>query len=231
MKVLLIEDSPEVCKAVELALAGEGIVCDIAATGKEGVNFGQVYEYNLIILDLMLPDMDGFDVLKKLRAAKSQAPVLILSGLTETTRKIEGLGIGADDYLTKPFDMKELIARIQAVIRRSSGHSENHVTVGSLVIDFNTHTTRHQQTDVKLTAKEQEVLELMALKRGNVISKESFLNHLYNGLDEPDMKIIDVFICKMRKKLEAASGGINYIQTIWGRGYVLKEPQERIANL
>jgi len=225
MKILLIDDDSSLAKAIELAVANEGIVLDYAATGAEGENFATAYDYDLIILDLLLPDSDGLELLKTLRNTKLNVPVIILSGINEANKKIEGLGYGADDYLTKPFDIEELIARIKAVVRRTEGHSENMIMIGDLSIDFNRHITTIGGEAVNLTSKEQDLLELMALKKGNTINKENFIEHLYKGLDEPDLKVIDVFICKMRKKLKVASGGKNYISTVWGRGYILQDPE------
>lgn len=230
MKVLLIEDDYAIAGDIEHALAGEGIVTDRAESGEDGLNFSKVYVYDLIILDIGLPDIDGFKLLQKLRAMRIDVPVLILSGMGESEKKVQGLGLGADDYLTKPFNIHELIARIKAVIRRSKGHADNEIIVGDLVIDFDRHTTTIDGTPVHLTFKEQEMLEFMALKKNSAINKESFLNHLYNGMDEPDLKIIDVFVCKMRKKLSEVSGGKNYIETLWGRGYALRDPNEGITT-
>ncbi|AIF80876.1 Two component transcriptional regulator, winged helix family / cell cycle transcriptional regulator CtrA [endosymbiont of Acanthamoeba sp. UWC8] len=226
MRVLLIEDDHDTAKIIELALAAEGIVCDITDLGDDGKDASKYNEYDLVILDLMLPDMSGYDVLKSIRDYNLNVPVLILSGLGDSEEKVKGLVCGADDYLTKPFDKRELIARLKAIIRRSKGHAKSVIKIDNLVINLNTHTTTIDNKPVHLTSKEQSVLELMALKKGAVISKENFLSHLYNGMDEPELKIIDVFVCKMRKKLYDISGGINYIETIWGRGYALKDPDE-----
>jgi len=134
------------------------------------------------------------------------------------------LGIGADDYLTKPFHKSELIARIQAIIRRSKGHSQSVITAGRLSVNLDTRTVEIDGQPVHLTGKEYAILELLALRKGTTLTKEMFLNHLYGGIDEPELKIIDVFVCKLRKKLSAATDGENYIETVWGRGYVLREP-------
>jgi two-component system cell cycle response regulator CtrA len=158
-----------------------------------------------------------------LRASKVKIPVLILSGMQKIEEKIKGLNCGADDYLTKPFNKAELIARIQAVVRRSKGHSESVVRFDKVAINFDTRTVTVAGMQVHLTNKEYAMLELLAMRRGTVLSKATFLNHLYGNLDEPEMKIIDVFICKLRKKLADASGGTNYIATVWGRGYILRD--------
>ena len=225
MRVLLIEDDSSTAKSIELMLKSEGYVIDVSELGEDGLDLGKIYDYDIIILDLMLPDMDGYDVLKNLRDNRVETPILILSGLGEMENKIKGLGYGADDYLTKPFDKRELIARVQAIVRRSQGHAQSTIEVGRLSINLDSRTVEVDGETVHLTGKEYGILELMALRKGTTLTKEAFLNHLYGGMDEPEVKIIDVFICKLRKKLETALGGEGYIETVWGRGYVLREPK------
>ncbi len=224
MRVLLVEDDTATAKSVEMMLKSEGYVCDSTDLGEDGLEIGKLYDYDLIILDLMLPDMDGYEVLRRLRAARVQTPILILSGLTEPDQKVKGLGFGADDYLTKPFDKGELIARIQAVVRRSKGYSESIIRTGKLSVNLDTRTVEVTGQPLHLTGKEYGILELLSLRKGTTLTKEMFLNHLYGGMDEPELKIIDVFVCKLRKKLSSATGGNNYIETVWGRGYVLRDP-------
>ena len=224
MRVLLIEDDSSMAKSIELMLKSDGYIVDVTGMGEEGLEIGKIYEYDIIILDLILPDMDGYDVLKHLRAAKVETPILILSGLVELDNKIKGLGFGADDYLTKPFDKRELMARIQAIVRRSKGHAQNTISIGKLNVNLDMRMVNVDGKAVHLTGKEYGILELLALRKGSTLTKEVFLNHLYNGMDEPEIKIIDVFICKLRKKLEEAAG-VNYIETVWGRGYVLRDPE------
>lgn len=223
MRVLLIEDDPSTARSVELALAAEGIICDTAELGEEGLEIGKLYDYDIIVLDLMLPDIDGYEVLLRLRSAKVKIPILILSGLSSVDQKIKGLGFGADDYLTKPFNRGELIARIQAIVRRSKGHSESVIRFDKVAINLDTRGVEVDGNVVRLTNKEYAILELLAMRKGTVLTKEMFLNHLYGGMDEPEIKIIDVFVCKLRKKLADASDGTNYIETVWGRGYMLKD--------
>jgi len=223
MRVLLIEDDPSTARSIELTLRAHEIVCDTANLGEEGVEIGKLYEYDIILLDLMLPDIDGYEVLLRLRSAKIKIPILILSGLSSADQKIKGLGFGADDYLTKPFDRGELIARIQAIVRRSKGHAESVIRFDKVSINLDTRIVEVAGKPVHLTNKEYAILELLAMRKGTVLTKEMFLNHLYNGMDEPEIKIIDVFVCKLRKKLADAAGGTNYIETVWGRGYMLKD--------
>ncbi len=224
MRILLVEDDSTTAKSIELMLESESFVVDSTDLGEDGLEIGKLYDYDLIILDLMLPDIDGYEVLRRLRSARVTTPVLILSGLTELDSKVKGLGFGADDYLTKPFDKAELIARIHAIVRRSKGHSESVIRTGKLLVNLDARTLEVNEQPVHLTGKEYGILELLSLRKGTTLTKEMFLNHLYGGMDEPELKIIDVFICKLRKKLSAATYGENYIETIWGRGYVLRDP-------
>ncbi|WP_321394063.1 response regulator transcription factor CtrA [Emcibacter sp.] len=225
MRVLLIEDDPSTSKSIELMLSAEGFNIYSTDLGEEGIDLGKLYDYDIILLDLNLPDMHGYDVLKKLRLSKVNTPILILSGMAELENKVKGLGFGADDYLTKPFYKEELVARIQAIIRRSKGHAESIIRTGKLAVNLDTKTVEVEGQRVHLTGKEYAMLELLSLRKGTTLTKEMFLNHLYGGMDEPELKIIDVFICKLRKKLAAISGE-NYIETVWGRGYVLRDPNE-----
>ncbi len=224
MRVLLVEDDTSVAKSIEMMLKSEGYIIDSTDLGEDGLEIGKIYDYDIIILDLMLPDMDGYEVLKQLRASKVETPILILSGLSELDNKIKGLGFGADDYLTKPFDKRELIARIQAIVRRSQGHAQSEIKIGKVCINLDSRTVEAAGKPVHLTGKEYGILELLALRKGTTLTKEAFLNHLYGGMDEPEVKIIDVFICKLRKKIEQVTGE-NYIETVWGRGYVLRDPE------
>jgi two-component system cell cycle response regulator CtrA len=224
MRVLLVEDDTSTAKSIELMLKSEGFIVDSTDLGEDGLEIGKLYDYDIIILDLMLPDIDGYEVLRRLRGARVRTPILILSGLSEPDKKVRGLGFGADDYLTKPFDKAELIARIQAIVRRSKGFSESLIRTGKLLVNLDTRTVEVEGQPLHLTGKEYGILELLSLRKGTTLTKEMFLNHLYGGMDEPELKIIDVFVCKLRKKLAAATGGANYIETVWGRGYVLRDP-------
>jgi len=224
MRVLLIEDDSAMARSIELMLRSEGLNVYTTDLGEEGIDLGKLYEYDIIVLDLQLPDMSGFEVLKALRVAKVQTPVLILSGNAIVEAKVKALGFGADDYMTKPFHKEELVARIQAVVRRSKGHSQSVITTGKLTVNLDAKTVDVDGARVHLTGKEYQMLELLSLRKGTTLTKEMFLNHLYGGMDEPELKIIDVFICKLRKKLAAANEGANYIETVWGRGYVLRDP-------
>ncbi|MBX6321160.1 MAG: response regulator transcription factor [Rhodospirillaceae bacterium] len=226
MRVLLVEDDTNTAKSIELILKAEGFIVDTTDLGEDGLEIGKLYDYDIILLDLMLPDIDGYEVLRRLRAARVTTPILILSGLSELDNKLKGLGFGADDYLTKPFDKRELVARIHAIVRRSKGHSDSVIRTGKLSVNLDARTVEVDGQPLHLTGKEYGILELLSLRKGTTLTKEMFLNHLYGGMDEPELKIIDVFVCKLRKKLAAATGGENYIETVWGRGYVLRDPAE-----
>lgn len=225
MRVLLIEDDSPTSRVVESVLRNEGICVDVADLGIDGLEIGKMYDYDAIVLDLMLPDIDGFEVIRRLRSADIATPVIILSGLSESRDKVKCLEIGADDFITKPFERKELVARIQAVVRRSKGHAESVIKVGRLSINLKTREVEVDEKPIHLTGKEYTILELLCLRRGATLTKDMFLNHLYGGIDEPELKIIDVFICKLRKKLMEAMDGENYIDTVWGRGYTLRDPK------
>ncbi|MEM9014229.1 MAG: response regulator transcription factor [Pseudomonadota bacterium] len=229
MRVLLIEDDGATAQSIELMLKSDGFNVYTTDLGEEGVDLGKVYDYDIILLDLNLPDMTGFDVLKSLRVSKVNTPILILTGQGDIETKVRGLGFGADDYMTKPFHKDELVARIHAIVRRSKGHSQSVITTGQLVVNLDAKTVEVAGQRVHLTGKEYQMLELLSLRKGTTLTKEMFLNHLYGGMDEPELKIIDVFICKLRKKLAAATQGEHYIETVWGRGYVLRDPQEEKA--
>ena len=225
MRILLIEDDPATSKSIELMLGHANFNVYTTDLGEEGIDLAKLYDYDLILLDLVLPDINGHVVLRKLRVARIDTPILILSGETDTENKMRGFGSGADDYLTKPFHREELIARIHAIIRRSKGHSQSIIKTGDIEVNLDGKTVEVRGNTVHLTGKEYQMLELLSLRKGTTLTKEMFLNHLYGGMDEPELKIIDVFICKLRKKLSEATGRENHIETVWGRGYVLRDPK------
>ncbi len=231
MRVLLIEDDRATAQSIELMLKSARFNVYTTELGEEGVDLGKIYDYDIILLDLNLPDMSGFEVLRSLRLSKVRTPTLILSGLAGTEDKVRGLGFGADDYMTKPFHKDELVARIHAIVRRSKGHAQSVIQTGDLVVRLDTKMVEINEVRVHLTDKEYQMLELLSLRKGATLTKEMFLNQLYGSMDEPEIKIIDVFICKLRKKLANASGGKNYIETVWGRGHVLREPHEEEARI
>ena len=224
MRILLIEDDPTTARSIEMMLGHANLNTYTTDMGEEGVDLAKLYDYDLILLDLGLPDMHGYDVLRQLRVARIDTPILILTGADDPETKVKGFASGADDYLTKPFHREELVARIHAIIRRSKGHSQSVIRTGPIAVNLDAKSVEVDEQPVHLTGKEYQMLELLSLRKGTTLTKEMFLNHLYGGMDEPELKIIDVFICKLRKKLSQATGGESYIETVWGRGYVLRDP-------
>ncbi len=228
MRVLLVEDDVNAARAVVMMLRNNGAIVDQTDTGEEALELVRHYDYDIVVLDLILPDMEGYEVVRRMRAGRVETPVLILSGLNRPGSKVRGFGMGADDYISKPYDKDELIARIQAIIRRSKGYSQPVLRIGNLQLNLDSREVQADGQTVHLTGKEYAILELLVLRRGMVLTKEAFLNHLYGGIDEPEMKIIDVFICKLRKKLAQAGAG-NLIGTVWGRGYMMRDPNSLAA--
>jgi two-component system cell cycle response regulator CtrA len=227
VRALLVEDDSGTAKSIELMLKPEGLHVHTTDLGERGIDLSKIHDYDIILLDLNLPDISGYEVLRSLRSAKVSTPILILSGLTGLEDKIRGLGLGADDYLSKPFHKDELVARIHAIIRRSKGQAQSLIAVGDLVINLDAMGVEVHGNRIHITRKEYQILAFLALRKGSTMTKEMILSHLYGGMDEPGAKIIDVFICKLRKRLAIASGGLNYIETVSGRGYSLREPIEQ----
>lgn len=229
MRALLVEDDLTTSRGLVAMLKASAMIVDAVDTGEEALEIARLYDYDIILLDLVLPDMEGYEVVRRLRAARVETPVLILSGLSRPQAKVKGFGVGADDFITKPFDMQELLARIQAIVRRAKGFAQPMLSVGPLVLNLGSREVTVAGQPVHLTGKEYAILELLTLRKGMVLTKEAFLNHLYGGMDEPEVKIIDVFICKLRKKL-AQAGADNLIGTVWGRGYVLRDPAQHLTT-
>ena len=225
MRVLLAENDVTAARAMSLILKSAGFTVDHTDLGREALEMVRRYDYDLILLDLMLPDIEGYEVVRRLRAARLATPVIVLSALCRPQAKVRAFAVGADDFITKPFDHAELVARMQAILRRSKGYSEPTLRVGPLQLNLDSREVSVEGKPVHLTGKEYAILELLVLRKGMVLTKDAFLNHLYGGMDEPEMKIIDVFICKLRKKLAQAGAG-NLIGTVWGRGYVMRESAE-----
>ncbi|MDR1391467.1 MAG: response regulator transcription factor [Holosporales bacterium] len=226
MRLLVVEDDTNIAHRIEATCVSDGLSCHVVETGSEALEMVKFYDYDAVILDLILPDIDGFEVLSRIRSVKNNTPVIVLSGINITEDKVKCLTMGADDYLTKPFSKIELLARIYAIVRRTSGHSSSMITIGPLSIDIKQRCAKIHGIEISLTSKEYSILELLALKKGSILPKESFLNHIYGGMDEPELKIVDVFICKLRKKIADLTGGLNLIETVWGRGYTLRNYTE-----
>ena len=227
-RILVVEDEETLAEAISFLLSKEGFDVAVAATGPEAIETFDKSGADLILLDLMLPGLSGTEVCRQIRT-KSSVPIIMLTAKDSEIDKVVGLELGADDYVTKPFHRDELVARIHAVVRRSKGHSQSVIRTGKLAVNLDTKTVEVDGNRVHLTGKEYAMLELLSLRKGTTLTKEMFLNHLYGGMDEPELKIIDVFICKLRKKLSLACDGENYIETVWGRGYVLRDMEEEIG--
>ncbi|TFI59581.1 response regulator transcription factor [Sphingomonas parva] len=231
MRILLVEPDVMTRKRLSVALSSGGFNVEAVASGEDALDLARSFEFSVIVSELNLPDLHGFDLIRKLRAAKIKTPLLVLSTVDHIDTKVAAFGDGADDYVTKPFHPGELAARLRALVRRSSGHADRIVRTGGLSIDLDAKTVELDGNPVDLTAKEYAVLELLALRRGRPITKEMFLDHVYGHLDEPISKVIDVYICRLRKKLAATSTGESYIGTLRGRGYVLREPESEPSLL
>jgi two-component system, cell cycle response regulator CtrA len=222
VRILIIEDDEITASSLELFLKSEGFRTHVETLGEEALEVAKHYEYDAILMDLNLPDMPGLEVLRKLRLNKVSTPVLVLSGMADMDSKLKCLGAGADDYLIKPANHAELAARMRAVVRRAKGHAQSVIQIGDLAVNLDIKSAEIGGERVPLSCKEYQMLELLALRRGTTLTKETFLNHLYGEMDEPEAKIIDVFVCKLRKKLAAFTQGRNYIETVWGQGYLIR---------
>ncbi|HEY6430514.1 MAG TPA: response regulator transcription factor [Acetobacteraceae bacterium] len=223
MRVLLVENDLAAARGISIILQNGNAVVDHADTGEEALELARHYDYDIMVLDLTLPDMEGNEVVRRMRLARNHTPVLVLTGTARPEVRVKALSLGADDVMAKPFDRSELIARVQAVVRRSKGFSQPRLRIGSMELNLDSREVTVSGRQVHLTGKEYAILELLVLRKGMVLTKEAFLNHLYGGMDEPEMKIIDVFVCKLRKKL-AMAGADHLIGTVWGRGYMIREP-------
>jgi two-component system cell cycle response regulator CtrA len=229
LRILVVEPDQAVAQSIELMLKSESFNIYTTDLGAEAIDLGTLYDYDLITLAINLPDMSGMKVIRDLRAKKIRTPIFVLSGLAGIEDKVRALGCGADDYMTKPFHKDELVARIHAIVRRSKGHAQSVIQTGDLVVNLDTKSAAFGGKRIYLTGKEYQMLEILSLRKGVTVSKDMFLNHLYGGMDEPELKIIDVFICKLRKKLANASEGDSLIETVWGRGYVLRDKPDNIS--
>ncbi len=230
INLLLIEDDVSTTKAISLALNSSGMECDIAYNGRDGMHMARSSKYHIILLDMMLPDTDGNEIIQTLRIQGIKTPIIVLSALSHPDQKIKALQLGADDYMTKPFNKTELIARLHAIIKRSQQDTKSVVTVGKLNIDFNRHIVKINGKQVKLTDKEYALVELLILRRNRFTTRDNIMVHLYGDPNGAPLRVINVFVCRVRKKFEKASGGYNFIQTIWGSGYRLVEDGELLTK-
>lgn len=223
-RLLLVEDDRLLADALTRMLEQAGYTVYVTGFGEDALDLARAYRFDVVLLDLSLPDMPGQLVLKRLRASQAigqgHVPVVILSGESALATKLEGFEEGADDYITKPFHRDELMARVNAVVRRSRAAAPSEIHLGPVVLDLQARRAMIEGRAVPLTGKEYTCLEFLASRRGMTVTKEMFLSHLYGGRDEPEIKIIDVFICKLRRKL-AEAGAPPLIETVWGRGYTI----------
>ena len=221
MKVLVIEDSEPLRRSLKHGLSRSGFAVDVVGDGEEGLAYARHGTYDAIILDLMLPKLDGLTLLKRLRDYGSNQHVLILSAKDQVAERIEGLQHGADDYLTKPFDFDELLARLRALIRRKYGTKSPMVRVGALQIDTSRRAIANGSREIELTKNEYAILEYLVARRGRVVSKAELLDHLYADAGQGSDNAVEVFIHQLRKKIHVA-GSDDLIKTRRGHGYVIE---------
>jgi len=222
MRVLLIEDDSAVSHSLALILRADSMCVDAADHGEEGIEVARHYDYDVIVLDLGLPDMSGFEVVRRLRLAKVETPVVILSGSAVTEDKIKALKAGADDYMTKPFSSEELTARLRTLVRRSKGYCDARISFGPMTLDLATKTLEADGRRIGLSVKEYQILELLSLRRGRTVSKETLIDHVYGDGEGPDSRTMEVFIHRLRRKLAAASDGEGFIETVRDQGYLMR---------
>ena len=225
MHILLIDRKPAINQGIAFFLKSKGWVVDTAFSGEEGEELARLYDYDLILSDMLLTDMTGAELIKKIRNVGVKTPMIIISGNVTVNQKVSCFNLGADDFVVRPCDRVELMARIQAIIRRAKGYANAVIKIGQMTVNLDTKIITIADSNLKLTKKEYALMELLALKQNTTVSKEQLLNHLYGAMDEPDMKIIDVFLFRIREKIAKISSGKTYIQTVWGRGYILKESE------
>lgn len=223
MRLLLVEDNPKLGPMLARGLREEGHVVELAVTGKDAIDGAALGRFDAIILDLMLPDIDGFGVLDRLRRGGDATPVLVLTARDAVGDRIAGLDKGADDYLVKPFQFDELLARLRALVRRATHASSTSVIgVADLEIDTVAKVARRGGVEIVLSAREYAILECLALRKGRVVSRETLLETVYDGEDMPESNVLEVFIASLRRKLDRDHDA-KLIQTRRGLGYLLSE--------
>ena len=222
MRLLVVEDEKKLNELIRKKLEKEYYGVDSCFDGEEAVRYVEGTEYDAIILDIMLPKLDGFEVIKRIRAKKNKVPILLLTARDNIDDKVKGLDYGADDYLVKPFDFNELSARIRAVVRRKYGNSSNKLIIGDLVIDSSEKSVTRAGKNIDLTGKEYEVLEYLVQSKNRILSRDQIKGHVWDYDYEGDSNIIDVLIKNIRKKIDVENGK-QIIYTKRGLGYVVKE--------
>ena len=216
MRVLAVEDEPDLLNSLTKALREDGYAVDGAPDGEEGLYKAESYDYDAIVLDIMLPRMDGWELLRRLRKTK-KTPVLMLTARDAVRDRVRGLDTGADDYLIKPFELPELLARLRALIRRSASHAQARLEIGDVVIDTAARTVLHRGKSVALTAREYALVEFLALHRGKVVTRTMLYEHLFDENDDTLSNLLDVHVSNIRKKL-----GHDFITTRRGHGYTVE---------
>ena len=222
MRVLLIEDDCAVSQSIAMILRGDGMCVDIADCGEDGIEIARHCDYDVIALDLGLPDMSGFEVVRSLRWAKVAVPVIVLSGSANVEDKIDALKAGADDYLTKPFSIEELTVRLSALTRRSMGGSDTRIRFGPMTLDLAAKTLEAHGRRIDISTREYQILELLCLRRGVMVSKQTLISHIHGDGESPDNRAMDVFMHDLRRKLAAACEGDRFIETVRDRGYLMQ---------
>ncbi len=224
VKILVIEDEKTLAEIIKEGLEHQSFTVDLCFDGEEGLFMAENYSYDALILDIMLPVMDGLTLLEKLRVNKVTVPVLMLTARGTMADKVKGLDTGADDYLVKPFEFPELISRLKAIIRRNRGESSSVLSIDNLIIDMNSISVKRNNNEIKLSSKEYNILLHLALNRGRVISRSSLAEHIYDIDFDLDSNIIDVYINYLRKKIDKGFRK-KLIHTVRGEGYIMKEEQ------
>ncbi len=221
MKVLIIEDEKRLAQLLKKGLEENSFTVDLSFDGEEGLYMAETYSYDAILLDIMLPGIDGLEILQSLRSKEIEVPVLIITARGEVEERIKGLNIGADDYIAKPFDFMELIARLRSAIRRNKGKPSPLVVIDDLAIDTNARTVKRADREITLSAREFAILEYLALNSGRVVSRTELVEHIYATDSEWDSNVIDVYISYLRNKIDKGFGR-PLIHTRRGEGYLLK---------
>lgn len=230
MNILIVEDDTVIADAIGITLSQAGYHYIHTRTIEGALNEINHNQIDAVLLDINLPDGDGTRLTRLIRKSQLPAPILVISGNSRVDDRITALGAGADGYLTKPFDRHELLAHMEAIIRRANGHSSAQINIGNMVMDLNRNLITINKVFVPLTQKEYQIMHLFCMRREAVLSKDAFISHIYGGVDEPDSKIIDVFICKLRRKLDNYGLENAQIDTVWGQGYVLREDEKQVAE-
>ncbi len=222
MRLLVAEDEKDMNRLITRALEKEGYGVDSCFDGEEAMDYLESAEYDGVILDIMMPKMDGHQVLKKLRARGSDLPILFLTARDSIADRVAGLDLGADDYLIKPFDFDELLARVRAMMRKRSGHKTSVITIGDLKIDTGSHEVTRGDRSIELSSREYSILEYMAMHPGQVLSREQIETHVWNFDYSGGSNVVDVYISYLRKKIDGKEN-VKLIRTVWGTGWMIKE--------